>query len=78
MIQEDILDDIETACDYLHNHSDSIVSIKQQSIIDSKKGEGVRPFLELIRDASDSGDSCTGRHRNITCEKPNRRLPVSL
>ena len=73
MIQEDILDDIETACDYLHNHSDSIVSIKQQSIIDSKKGEGVRPFLELIRDAKNPlsecviGDRILGKASALLC-----------
>ena len=73
MIQEDILDDIETACEYLHNHSDSIVSIKQQSIIDTKKGEGVRPFLELIRDIDSPlsecviGDRILGKASALLC-----------
>jgi hypothetical protein len=84
MIKEDILDDIETAGKYLNSHSDSIVTIKKQNIIDKKKGEGVRPFLELIRDAKYPlsecviGDRILGKASALLCCHVNVRGVYAL
>jgi len=79
MIPEDVLQDIRVAVDYLKTHDDSIVAVNKQKIIDTKKGEGVRPFLELIRDikfplsACVIGDRILGKASALLCCYVNAR-----
>jgi len=49
MIPEDVVDKIEQAGQYLKDHDVSVVAIKDGVILNSIKGEGIRPFLELIQ-----------------------------
>jgi len=73
MIPKDVLKDIEIASDYLHAHPDSIVAVREQTIHGTKKGEGVRPFLEIIDDMGRSlsdcviGDRILGKASALLC-----------
>jgi hypothetical protein len=79
MIQDDIIDDIEIACEYLRDHDDSIIAIRNRVIFEKNKGEGIRPFLELIRDTqhplSDCviGDRILGKASALLCCYVNTR-----
>jgi hypothetical protein len=73
MIQEDILKDITCASDFLHSHSDSIVAVRNQTVIGTKQGDGIRPFLELMNDMKDQlsecviGDRILGKASALLC-----------
>ena len=58
MIPEDVVDQIEQAGQYLKDHDVSIVAIKDGMILDSIKGEGIRPFLELIQKHTEILEGC--------------------
>jgi len=50
MINKSVIRDIDYARDILLQDDYSIVVVKNNNILIKKKGEGIRPFLEVIKD----------------------------
>lgn len=76
---QEIIKEIDQAKQYLSEYDVSIVAIKNGTVIGAKKGNGIRPFLELIDDYKNElieciiGDRILGKASALLCRYINTR-----
>jgi len=79
MVEEDIINDMAFAQEYLAKTDTSIVAIRDQKMVGEKKGFGLRPFLEIIDELGEKlsgcvvGDRILGRASALLCRYSNVR-----
>ena len=84
MINQDFLEDIEHIRQYIHSHDVSIIAMKNGNIIGTWKGNGVKPFLELITkhgsqlDGCVIGDRILGKASALLCRYVNAKAVYAL
>ena len=77
MVSQDIIDGLNLARDVIQTSDSSIVVIKNSQIIAKKKGEGLRPLLEVIQELGEQmqgsivGDRILGKASALLCRYGN-------
>ena len=73
MVSKEIISGLELARDIINTSDYSIVAIKNSNVICKKKGEGLRPILELIEELGEKihecilGDRILGKASSLLC-----------
>ena len=73
MVEEDIINDMHCAQEYLQTTNTSIVAVKNTKIISEKTGDGLLPFLEIINELGETlsecvvGDKLLGKASALLC-----------
>ena len=77
MVSQDIIDGLNLARDVIQTSDSSVVVIKNSQILAKKKGEGLRPLLEVIQELGEQmqgsivGDRILGKASALLCRYGN-------
>ena len=73
MVNQEILDDLQLVRDIIDTSDVSVVAAKNGQVLSKKKGEGIKPFLEIIEELGDNihgsiiGDRILGKASSLLC-----------
>ena len=73
MVSQEVIDGLSLARDMIENTDSSVVIIKNSQVLAKKKGDGVKPLLEIIDELGDQihgsilGDRILGKASALLC-----------
>jgi hypothetical protein len=73
MVSEEIISGLKLASDAINNSDYAVVVVKNNQIICKKKGDGIKPFLEVIEELDEDihgsiiGDKILGKASSLLC-----------